>query len=207
MDVGCYHPDADQATLERFLMHAMIVAGKTAKFAHDVLERFLGGWDAQAHQFNNPFELVYEGTYATLLERLMGARTGNYKKLATGFTEIASWLYQPIFKPADSSVLRTCTPQQLEEIHGIGPKTSRYFILHTRKGARVAALDTHILKFLRALGHDAPKGTPSGKRYAELEAAFLAEADRLKMSPADLDAQVWEHYSKGTDVEREQAAT
>lgn len=93
--------------------------------------------------------------------------------------------------------LRTCTPADLEAIPGIGPKTSRYFILATRPGARYAALDTHILKWLRSLGYDAPQGTPpAGPTYDRLEQAFLAEADRLGESPGDLDLRIWKQYAE-----------
>lgn len=92
--------------------------------------------------------------------------------------------------------LKTSGIERLEKIHGVGPKTSRFFILHTRKNAKVACLDTHILKYLGSLGHQVPRHTPQSKtRYKELENIFLDKADELKMTPAELDIQIWKQYS------------
>ena len=93
--------------------------------------------------------------------------------------------------------LDTCTAEELEKIYGIGMKTSRCFILHSREGAQYAGLDTHILKFLRAEGYDAPKSTPPKKKYLELEKIFLKIAKNKKKLPADLDLEVWNAYSIG----------
>ena len=86
-------------------------------------------------------------------------------------------------------------PEELEEIHGIGPKTSRFFIMWTRPGANYAALDTHILKWLALRGHKVPKSTPSGKKYKEIEKIFLREAAELGMSPQELDTIIWKSFS------------
>jgi thermostable 8-oxoguanine DNA glycosylase len=92
--------------------------------------------------------------------------------------------------------LKTCTTDDLESIYGIGFKTARCFILHSRKDARVAGLDTHILKHLRALGYDAPFSTPSTKKqYLTFEKIVLSLADDAGMSPADYDLMVWNKYS------------
>jgi thermostable 8-oxoguanine DNA glycosylase len=92
--------------------------------------------------------------------------------------------------------LRTCSPQDLEKIYGIGKKTSRCFVLHSRDSARVAGLDTHILKFLDLMGvENVPKVTPSSnKEYLRLENEFLKLADKYKMKPSELDLAVWNEY-------------
>jgi len=91
--------------------------------------------------------------------------------------------------------LRTCTVSDLESIYGIGPKTARCFLLHSRKGARVAGLDTHMLKHLKSLGFSVPKSTPTGKKYRELELAVLGLADAEGMTPAEYDLYVWTQYN------------
>jgi hypothetical protein len=92
--------------------------------------------------------------------------------------------------------LKTCTTDDLESIYGIGFKTARCFILHSRKNARVAGLDTHILKHLRALGYDAPMTTPSSKKqYLTFEKIVLSLSDAAGMTPADYDLMVWNKYS------------
>ena len=89
--------------------------------------------------------------------------------------------------------LRTCASEQLESIFGIGRKSARCFIIHSRQGARYAGLDTHVLKFLSMIGVDkVPKNTPSSKKeYLRLEAAFLRQADRCNRTSAELDLIIW----------------
>ena len=89
--------------------------------------------------------------------------------------------------------LKTCQPEDLEKFSGISFKTSRFFILHTRKNANVACLDTHILNWMRKhTGYDwIPRNTPSRKKYMELEKMFLKIAEENDLSPADLDISIW----------------
>jgi thermostable 8-oxoguanine DNA glycosylase len=56
-------------------------------------------------------------------------------------------------------------------------------------------LDVHILKYLRSQGFEAPKQTPSGKKYLELEKNFLELAKKNNMTPADFDLMLWTKYS------------
>lgn len=91
--------------------------------------------------------------------------------------------------------LKTCSVSDLESVRGIGPKTARCFLMHSRRGVRHAGLDTHVLKYMRELGIAAPKSTPTGRRYAELERAFLELADRSGMGVAEFDLDIWRRYS------------
>lgn len=96
--------------------------------------------------------------------------------------------------------LKTCTVESLEQIHGVGMKTARFFVLHTRRNAKVACLDTHVLKWLSYYsGHTVPKQTPTRKRYLELERAFLAISEAMKIAPADLDLKIWMEISGRND--------
>jgi thermostable 8-oxoguanine DNA glycosylase len=93
--------------------------------------------------------------------------------------------------------LRNDPVEAFEAIHGVGPKTARMFMMHSRPDQRLAAIDTHVLKHLRANGHDVPSATPSsGKLYRKLEEAFLALADEAGESPADYDLRVWKSYAR-----------
>jgi thermostable 8-oxoguanine DNA glycosylase len=95
--------------------------------------------------------------------------------------------------------IRTCTVEDLEAIHGVGMKTARYFILHSRKNARVACLDTHVLKWLSYYtGYSVSTQTPTRKDYLRLELIFLRIADVMLISPADLDLKIW-NKSRGSD--------
>lgn len=93
--------------------------------------------------------------------------------------------------------LRELTVEELESIHGIGPKTARFFLFTAVPGVRYAALDTHILKWLAKLGYDVPKATPSGKNYEKVEGYFLLEADKRGLAPSELDLAVWQVYKNG----------
>jgi hypothetical protein len=93
--------------------------------------------------------------------------------------------------------LQTCPAEDLEKIHGIGMKTSRCFIMHSREDSDYAGLDTHVLAFLRDLGHDVPKHTPSSKqKYQDIETKFLFLAQVVDRSPAHFDLLIWRVYSQ-----------
>lgn len=163
---------------EYYLLYACVVAGKSAKFADAVMGRlclFKQGDET-------PFEMVRR--LGDRLESVLReVRTGNYGKLARCFRDLA----------ADEKLdLLTCTPDDLEAFHGIGPKTSRFFIMWIRPEERHAALDVHVLRWLRAQGHDAPESTPSaGPIYDALQAIFLQEAEKRGVSPRQLDFAIW----------------
>ena len=103
-------------------------------------------------------------------------------------------------------MLRECSIKKLEEIPGVRFKTSRFFTLHSREDAHCIPLDTHILRFLRDHGHDAPTKTPGGKiEYAKWEKIAIKElgkkwhdslADRLGHNwLAQADLETWKEYS------------
>lgn len=174
------------AELEYRLLYSMVVAGKSAAFADSVLRRLF--------RYGSPFEHVRSWTRVGRLDAVLReVRSGNYAKLTRGFAEAA----------ASGIDLRKCTAGDLEKIHGIGPKTSRFFLLWTRKQANHAALDTHVLKWLRYLGHSAPQSTPSGVRYARLEVFFLSEASARGLTARQLDARIWDWCSTGRHINGE----
>lgn len=172
--------------LEWRLIYSMIVAGKSATFAGNVMSRLLGD------QSLTPFEWFRRIRRGYGIEKVLrDARSGNYAKLATGIDHLIDFKIN----------LATCTPEDLERVHGIGPKTSRFFILWTRPNAMHAALDTHVLKWLRYLGHDAPVSTPTSAKYSALEKIMLAEALKRKMTPRELDHAIWEWCAKGLHLD------
>lgn len=166
--------------LQLRILFAITVAGKSAKHAEGAIKRLFGAL---------PFPMEAIETWietGQLEKRLRDARTGNYGKLTKAFSELA-----PKVNSGEID-LRTCSVDDLEQIHGIGPKTSRFFITWTRPNARHAVLDVHILRWLSKRGHDVPAATPaSRKRYAEIERLFLRLADELGTSPRELDAAIW----------------
>jgi thermostable 8-oxoguanine DNA glycosylase len=91
--------------------------------------------------------------------------------------------------------LRTCTIADLEAIKGIGPKTSRFFMLHSRPDQELIVLDIHILRYLkRRFRMKVPKSTPSGKRYLAIEAEAIRRIKKHMpnwKSFAEFDLNAW----------------
>lgn len=173
-----------QEELEELLLFCLIVAGKTASIQAGKLEDFLNPKPDKCVRFS-PFELIeYFITQKMLLKQLQRVKMGQYNRLEKAFREV---LKLDVFN---------CTVQELESITGIGPKTARFFILHSRPSQQVAVLDTHVLKWLRdELKLDAPKSTPSTKKYIELEMAFLNYCKENTKDPAMFDLEIWNKYS------------
>jgi len=166
--------------LQLKLLYSIIVAGKSAKFAENVIDKLF------SHSNMEPFLVLKDWDNKNILDiKLRIAKTGNYNKMVQCIRQLLS----------SKIDLSACTPEDLENIHGIGPKTARFFILWTRPEAEYAALDVHILRWLRSLGYKAPKQTPSGKKYKELEDVFLKEARKRNLTPSKLDYIIWKRGS------------
>ena len=87
---------------------------------------------------------------------------------------------------------------ELVRVKGIGPKTARFFVMHSRKGEKVATLDVHILKWLSEQGvENVPLQTPQNEvTYKRLETEFLERAKKMGKSPAELDLEIWKKKAK-----------
>lgn len=177
------HPTiTDASELQRRLLVAIIVAGKNADFAYRATDALLADCPVAVTPFIYLRGIYVRGGVVGLQRLCERSRTGNYGKMVRAIATLV----------ASKLDLTRCTPADLEQVPGIGPKTSRFFILWTRPRYRCAALDVHVLRWLRAQGHDAPKSTPQSRKvYARLEAAFLAEADKRGLGPRELDHQIW----------------
>ena len=179
------------AELEEHILFWVAAAGKNGRTAARCLEKFMITTAAK-YQNNAPFAAILKTkSLFDLPETLKSCGMGCYNNKARSFYELA------VAKFSDKLNLRTCSAEDLEKIYGIGMKTARCFILHSRKGARLSGLDTHMLKHLREMGvEDVPKSTPSSKKkYMILEQEVLKLADEAGMSPADYDLMIWNKYS------------
>lgn len=173
----------DNRKLEYKLLFAITVAGKNAKFAQNCMLRFaeqLGASGQDPHTVEW-FRLIRGLSDEKLLLCITNARMGKHGRLARSFREAVE----------SGLDLATCSVEQLEGIWGVGRKTSRFFLLWTRPNARCAALDTHILKWLRDQGYKAGKCTPKKTSYLMLEQIFLLEADKRGKTAAELDREIW----------------
>ncbi len=75
---------------------------------------------------------------------------------------------------ANSNVnLQTCSVDELRAIKGIGYKTSKCFIMHTREGVKLAGLDRHVRNYLRDLGYDVPGRSLNDKEELKFQNIFL----------------------------------
>lgn len=174
-----------EAELEEFLMFAILVAGKTAKTQAQKLHNFIRPYSVVK---STPFEgLQHLIDIGALVTQMKYSRLGQYTRIAEAFRGILQF----------KGKLKHVSVEELESVKGIGPKTARFFILHSRRNVQHAVLDTHILKWLaKETRIGMPKSTPSGKKYAEIEQLFLTEARIRGVSPADLDLQIWKSFSQ-----------
>ena len=176
-----------KADLELFAVFAVCVAGKKAQQTADKVNEHFRDVQTPTKQLT-PFETIKSLIGANIFGGyLQHARFGQYKRI-----------YRALRDLAESSIdLKTCTIEDLDAIHGIGPKTSRFIIMHSRPNQRLATLDTHILRWMRDQGIETPKATPQSKKlYKELEDKFLTLCDKCAILPSQLDLKIWKKYSK-----------
>lgn len=174
--------DRTTQELQENLLFCVVVAGKKASTQIKLLHLFLNG-------SQSPFEYIKSlDSLGELTLKLRESRLGQYTRLASCFRELVS----------SDLDLSTCTVEDLENIHGIGPKTARFFISCNRKDARHAVIDTYILRFMRdVLCITAPTTTPHGNEYLRLEKIYLSLVDSLNVNPAEFDLAIWNSYSNG----------
>jgi len=169
--------------LEEAVLFGLLVAGKNALTTARLLDKFLRDYD---HIGNSPFEIFSRFELPQLSVVLKDYGFGCYNSKSKGIHALVRANFD----------LRTCTVDDLEKIHGIGMKTSRLFVLHNRKDAKCIPLDVHILHYLKDLGHEVPKVTPSSKKlYLTIEKLCIQLAKQTGKSCADWDLGVWRHYS------------
>ncbi len=138
------NPARTDPELEEFLLFCVVVAGKNADQQAAKLERFLGR--------RRPFAFIRASDREGMLDtHLRQVRLGKYALLARSFRELAH----------SGADLRRCAWEELTRFPGIGIKTAKFFVLHSRPGEMHGVLDTHVLGWMRgALG--AGQGTELG---------------------------------------------
>jgi len=178
--------DRTQAELEEFWLFCLTVAGKTAMTQAKLLDAFLTVNRTTPTQ--TPFETIQELVDDDdLLTALKLSRLGQYTRLERAMRESLSLK------------LSTDSVDAFEAIPGVGSKTARFFLLHTRADQKIAVLDTHVLRHMRDLGLTEQVGTPpKGPKYAALEQMFIDLAEKNNMSIADYDLHIWRTGSGNT---------
>jgi len=175
------------AELQAFFLFGLFCAGKNSDYAAKCLAKLLNTIEGET-----PFEVLKNLGEIGIYNALCASRIGQYNRLT-----------RAVMGAVDLD-LATCSLEDLMNVHGVGQKTARFFLLHTRPDCQCAVLDTHILKWLRenqesdAFKNGVPQSTPTNvKQYLALEKQFLFLA-RLNfpfMSIADIDLTLWMKYS------------
>ena len=185
--------DRTKDELECFLLFCIVVAGKTAYIQARKLDEFLTSINKRLMmpEHVNPFQSLKSAEqHGILMQEILKAKLGQYKKIYNGFKYITEHEYD----------LTRMTPDLLERIPGVGMKTSRFFLLHSDKNYKdiIAILDTHILKFIKENIDDrAPKSTPSIRvTYKYWEDLFLYWCQCNNKNVADFDLEVWKSYAR-----------
>lgn len=179
--------------LELFAIFCILVAGKNAQVTARQLNSLLTymcklyyGNSVVNPTTRSPFALMRLFSAPSLALLLKSQGIGCY-------TSKSKALHQLVTSHID---LTKCSIEDLEHIHGIGSKTARMFILHSRQDSQCAVLDTHVLKYLRSRGIRAPKQTPTGAAYKRLETAFIDLARKARKSVAAFDLSIWRKYTQ-----------
>lgn len=175
----------NERQLEEFMLFAIMVAGKKASTTAKKLSSFLVSTNLSPFRFIEDFVQLDKGGFNALDGWMRGHKLGQYKRLNSAFRGVLQF----------KNRLKSVTLEELESVKGIGPKTSRFFILHSRKDQQVAVLDTHILKWMKSKGYDVPKTTPSKKKYQKIESDFIHECHKAGKKVADMDLEIWKEYS------------
>lgn len=179
--------------LQEFLLFGINVAGKKSSIEAPKLERFLVALKDLYEDFllsgqtPSPFNLIRyawaEGTLQGLMkDHGIAPHTQRFNS------------YCDVIKISD---LYCVSLQRLLQVRGIGLKTARFFLSHSREDFDEPMLDTHILNFLRDQGYkSAPKTTPQNPSvYHQYSSIFKDIARQLGKSVTELDLQVWKQYS------------
>lgn len=171
------------AQLQAFWLFCLFVAGKNSDYAARCLAVLL------IKGKESPFEYLRSLGEHGVHNALVASKIGQYGRLA-----------KAVAQSLDLD-LRTATLQDLNQVYGAGPKTTRFFLLHTRPNQQLAVLDTHILAWLRSHQINAPTSTPSEPKYSSLEKIYITLANTLfpNVSLADVDLLIWSSMSGRLD--------
>lgn len=169
------------AELQSFWLFSAFCAGKNSDYAARCLSKVLRKVET------TPFNYLSELGELNIRNILVASKIGQYGRLTRFIMESLCL------------DLRTATVNDLMGVFGVGPKTARFFLVHTRPNASYAILDTHILKYLVDHGVErAGKNTPTSlSHYEELERKFLfmSHHEFPNMTVSDIDLMLWMKYS------------
>lgn len=197
-----------------FFIFVPCVAGKNAKMISLKVRDFLTDVRQLWHtiyitdRYTNILDCIRDISNHLLLELLKKHKMGKYTLLMNFFKQVKE-------NRVGLQELKQAGIPFFEKLPGYGFKSSRFFILHSRKVSPfdVVVLDTHILKYLKVYVSDyrniskktenlkIPKATPSSKKlYETLTQLFIESYNYFKNkgfkgSLADFDLLIWKYYN------------
>lgn len=178
------------AELEELLLFCIFAANKPAKTIATKLDWFLTQQHCQ-HRRGPPLKKVRSMIRAGLLEKqLRWSRLSPYTK-----NRVACYNLSELPWYLDDIAL-----DQLLQIHGVGEKTARMFLLYSRADQSLAVLDVHILRWMKGRGHEVPKWHPTGNIYRRLEVSFLNECLAAGKTPVEMDREIWTTNAIGSNA-------
>lgn len=180
---------------EAFFLFTVLVAGKNAKtiapksqkFHQDLINLLLSRVGEYDIKEKGVLQLLNYISSNEINHILRLNKIGKYNVLNKMFNQLKKEVLD----------LNNVTINRLEELSGVGKKTSRYFLLYSHKNIKdIAILDRHVLTFLKNKGYNVPQSTPSGKKYDYIEKIFLKEFFKSGYKNiTDFDLDIWK--SKG----------
>jgi thermostable 8-oxoguanine DNA glycosylase len=176
-----------QSELQEFLLFCINVAGKKSAVEAPKLEVFLER-AKDISDTDSPFDALRALEKAGRLQEVLHwASISPYKQRYNSYKDVLAL-----------GDLQAVTLARLMQVRGVGLKTARFFLSHSREDFDEPMLDTHILRFLRDQGYrDAPKSTPQNQGiYNYYSNVFKMFARTLGKSVTDLDLEIWKQYSK-----------
>ena len=183
----------NKTQLQEFLLYCICVAGKKSEIETRKLDKFLR--DARFGFCISPFNLIKKlmgvasCEHNGLMQHLLKYKIAPYKQRFNSFKDAVTLL------PEDLSEV---TLDELQQVRGISTKTSRFFLTHSREDFDEPVLDTHILRFLKDVGHDVPTSTPQNPNvYERVARLFRKHANYEGKSVTDFDLEIWKKYSYG----------
>ena len=181
--------------LQWWILFTIAVAGKSAKQTEAKMRDFMDLYPLPCSPpYLSPFERVqWMLEKGRLGPNLRKVKLGKYALLNKGFRK-AIELDLDLLERADFQHAL----ELLSAIPGLGPKGSRMILMYAfpHHANQWVVLDTHILRWLREQGVQAPKSTPpEGRTYWRLEKTFKKMAAERKLTTRQLDTEIWTAYS------------
>lgn len=182
------------------------ICAPQTKFAtnHKVINELIK-WQFYEKELDDFIKLEEPNAFTVLREIIKPVRFKNNKakyllEMKKKFKDILINIYQ-FFKQTDGDCIYL-RESLMHDIKGLGYKTASHF-LRNLGDDKLAIIDTHIIKFLAKVhaeeGHynsSEFKNIYSKNKYLEFEHEFQMIAKENNLSTAELDALIWQRYSK-----------